>query len=69
MRFENGMFPVSAHYDELLTTLYGDYMVLPDEKERQCKVHAMKVDLENSYEKYLEWQAGQKIEIYTRSIR
>lgn len=69
MRFEKREFPVSKHYDGLLTTLYGDYMKIPPESERACKVHAMKVDLENSYEKYLDWQAEQKVEVFTRSIR
>jgi lipopolysaccharide cholinephosphotransferase len=60
MQFEDGKFPVSMYYDELLTTLYGNYMVLPSESERKRKIHAIKIDLEHSYEKYLDWQAGQK---------
>lgn len=69
MRFCDGEFPVSSYYDSLLTTLYGDYMTLPPEKERAVKVHAMKIDLEASYENYVDWQANQKIDVYTRSIR
>lgn len=69
IRFEDGEFPVSRHYDEMLTTLYGDYMKVPTESERACKIHALKVDAEHPYTEYLDWQAEQKIDVYTRSIR
>lgn len=69
MQFENHPFPVSAHYPELLTQLYGDYMVPPPPGERQCKVHAEIVDLEHSYEEYWEIQQKMKFKDYTRSIR
>ena len=69
MPFEDGLFPVSACCDELLTTLYGDYMTPPSEDELKCKVHAAKVDLEHSYEMYLDWQRNQSFTEYTRSIR
>lgn len=69
MPFEGATFPGSAHYDDLLTTLYGDYMTPPAEEELKCKVHAAKVDLENSYEMYLDWQRQQSFTEYTRSIR
>ena len=61
--------PLSACYDELLTTLYGDYMTPPSEQELKKKVHAVKVDLEHSYEIYLDWQRQQQFTEYTRSIR
>ena len=35
--FENHEFPVPSNYDEVLTTLYGDYMTLPDVEDR--KIH------------------------------
>ena len=63
------MFPVSAHYDELLTTLYGDYMTPAPEAERGQKVHAEIVDTESSYENYLEIQKTMEFDGYTRSIR
>ena len=69
MQFENYPFPVSAHYPELLTQLYGDYMVPPPPEKRQCKVHAEIVDLEHSYEEYWEIQQKMKFKDYTRSIR
>lgn len=69
MFFEDKRFMVTAHYDELLTMLYGDYMVLPSEAERSCKVHAVIVDLENSYEIYAEYQRSMVITDYTKSIR
>ncbi len=67
--FENHIFPVSAHYHELLTQLYGAYMVPPPEEERQCKVHAEFVDLDHSYEDYWEMQQTMEFQDYTRSIR
>lgn len=67
--FENGYYPVSAHFDELLKQLYGNYMVPLTESQRRCKVHAELVDLENSYINYLEWQREQKFTEFSRSIR
>lgn len=67
--FENGQYPVSAHYDKLLSQLYGDYMTPLPEAQRGCKVHAELVDLENSYVNYLEWQRETKFTEYSRSIR
>ena len=67
--FEGGRFPVSAHYDELLTTLYGDYMTPLPEDECGQKVHAELVDLDNSYEKYWGIQRDLSFSELTRSIR
>lgn len=69
MNFEDGKYPVSRHYDKLLTQLYGDYMTEPPENERGCKVHGEIVDIENSYEKYVGIQKGMDFQEYTRSIR
>lgn len=69
MDFEDRQFSVTKCYDRMLTMLYGDYMVLPKESERICKVHAVVVDLENSYEKYAELQRNMKITDFTQSIR
>ena len=69
MPFEGGTYPVSAHWDELLTTLYGDYMTPPPPEERERKVHAEIVDTENSYEIYRDIQRDLKFSSYTRSIR
>lgn len=68
-RFEDGDFPVPSEWDALLHTLYGDYMQLPSEGERACKVHAVMIDCEHSHERYEEWHRSQKIETYERSIR
>lgn len=34
LNFEDGMFPCPKGYDKYLTEMYGDYMKLPDENER-----------------------------------
>ena len=34
-KFEDGLFPIIASYDEFLTLRYGDYMQLPPESKRQ----------------------------------
>ena len=67
--FEDGVFPISAHYDALLTRLYGDWHVLPPPHERRCKEHAAILDLERPYTEYLEQQRRMEIAQYTRSIR
>lgn len=69
LKFEDGSYPVSEHYDALLTALYGDYMEPLPEDEREMKIHAELVDLENSYEKYIGIQEKMVFNEYTRSIR
>ena len=67
--FEDGVFPVSAHYDALLTKLYGDYRRLPAPEERAKKQHVAILDLNRSYTEYLEQQRSMQFDTYTRSIR
>ena len=67
--FENGEYPISAHYDELLTVLYGDYMTPLPEERRGCKVHAEFVDLSKPYTEYLDWQRCMDFSEYSKSIR
>ena len=67
--FEDGEFPVSAHYDELLTTLYGDYMTPTPVEKRGQKVHAEIVDLERPYTEYIGVQENMEFKEYTRCIR
>lgn len=69
MPFGRGEYPVSAHYDEMLTRLYGDYMTPLPEHLRGCKVHAEIVDTERSYEQYWQIRLNMKITEHTRSIR
>lgn len=69
MPFEGGMYPVSAHYDALLTRLYGDYMTPPGEQERRCKVHGEIIDPDHSYEDYWALRQTMHITERTRSIR
>ncbi len=69
MQFEDENFPVSMHYDALLTRLYGDYNKLPTQEERKCKEHAAILDLERPYTEYLEEQKKMKFYAFTKSIR
>ena len=69
MPFEGRSYPVSAHYDALLSRLYGDYMILPSEEARKCKEHNFLVDVDRPYTEYLGYQKGKKIEVFYESIR
>lgn len=69
MPFESGDYPVTAEYDALLTTLYGDYMTLPPVQQRTCKQHAYLVDLNRSYDAYQNARDGVAFDVFTRSIR
>ena len=68
MDFEDMKAPVSAHYDELLTTMYGDYMKLPSEEERKIKEHAVLIDTEHNYTEYENYRDGMRFDVYTRNI-
>lgn len=67
--FQDGLFPAPVQYDEILKTLYGDYMTVPPESERKCKEHAILVDLKHSYEHYKTYRDGMKFDVHIRSIR
>ena len=67
--FEGAEYPISKHYDSLLKILYGDYMQLPPPEERKIKQHAVIVDLNNSYEKYLDYHKELKFDDLSQSIR
>lgn len=69
IQFEDGVFPVSAHYDELLTKLYGNYHVLPSLEERECKEHVAILDLEHSYVEHLSELRNMHFDVLSRSIR
>ena len=68
MDFEHLKVPVSAHYDELLTTMYGDYMTLPSEEDRKVKVHAILIDTERNYTEYEHYRDGMTFDVYSRNI-
>lgn len=67
--FEEGQFCGPVGYDEILKTLYNDYMRIPSEEERRCKEHAVLVDLTRSWEHYRTYHDEMKFETITRSIR
>lgn len=67
--FERQAIPVSAHAKDMLTLIYGDFMTLPPEEERRCKVHGVIVDTACSYEAYLQQQREMKVTEFARSIR
>lgn len=50
--FEGYMMPVPKGYDEYLKIAFGDYMVLPEEKDRVMHHDVIFCDLENSYKIY-----------------
>lgn len=67
--FEGGTYPVPREFDELLTTLYGDYLQIPPPEQREIKQHAILVDLERSYEHYEHYRDDMVFDVHTRSIR
>lgn len=69
VEFEGKNYPGTAYADSLLTLLYGDYMKPLPESQRKNKVHAILVDLDHSYEKYVHYRDGMKFDVLTRSIR
>ena len=54
IQFEGRKFSVISGYKKYLEITYGDYMKLPSEEERQAGLHAEVVDLNTSYEVYVE---------------
>ena len=68
-QFEDGQFPIPVGYDEILTQLYGDYMIPLAKDKRGAKKHAEIVDLYNSYIVYKGIQKKIHFGEYTRSIR
>jgi len=69
LEFGEKKYPVSKSYDALLTVLYGDYLRIPTEGEREIKQHAFLVDLRKSYQAYENYREGMKFDVNTRSIR
>lgn len=69
LAFESGEFFAPQQYDVLLRIMYGDYMSLPPESERERKVHSFLVDLKRPYQFYEGYRAGMKFEAPTQSIR
>ena len=69
MPFGNGRFLIPEDYDALLSQMYGDYMTIPPAADRVCKIHAILVDLEHSYEEYEHYRDDIEFTEFSRSIR
>lgn len=69
MKFEDGSFPVPCEYDSILTQLYGDYHVVPDEVAINSKKHAILVDTAHPQSFYEHYTDGIKFDTHTISIR
>lgn len=67
--FEQGEFSAPEQFDQILSTLYGDYMTLPPVEERKCKEHALLLDLNRDYTHYKNYRDNMEFETVTRSIR
>jgi len=67
--FEDGVYPVPAHYDKMLRTMYGDYMQMPTAEERGIKKHNVLVDLKHDFKTYDHCRKGMKWDAHIRSIR
>lgn len=67
--FVDKNYPVSKHYDELLTILYNDYMTIPDLNVIKIKKHAILVDLNKPWEEYVDYRDNMEFKEFTRSIR
>lgn len=51
--FEGYKFSIPKDYDKILKQIYGDYMQLPDEKDRKTTHSFAILDLEKDYKEYL----------------
>lgn len=53
VKFENVYLPVPQLVEEYLTMRYGNYMKLPSKSEQKTAIHAIYVDLNTDYTKYV----------------
>ncbi|MDU0984202.1 MAG: 2-C-methyl-D-erythritol 4-phosphate cytidylyltransferase, partial [Enterococcus faecalis] len=51
--FEDTKMPIPVGYKRYLTQVFGDYMQLPPEEDRQPHHEALIVDTKKSYTEYL----------------
>ena len=51
--FEDTKMPIPVDYKRYLTQVFGDYMQLPPEEDRQPHHEALIVDAKKSYTEYL----------------
>lgn len=52
VEFDNYKMPIPVGYDKYLKIAFGDYMILPPEKDRVAAHEFIFMDLDNSYENY-----------------
>lgn len=69
MEFEDDLFPVPCEYASVLSQLYGDYNVIPDEAAINSKKHAILVDTTHPQSFYEHYTDGMKFDTHTISIR
>ena len=69
VQFEGKNYPIPTNYHQLLSMMYGDYMVLPSFDERKTKKHAIIVDTLRSYEDYEGYRDEMSFDVTTKSIR
>ena len=50
MKFEDSQMPMPERYKDYLTHYYGDYMKLPEEKDRVSRHHIAKLEIESVLE-------------------
>lgn len=67
--FEGREYPIPAGYEDVLQTMYQDYMRIPTLEERCCKRHAAIVAVDSSYETHLAELDGMFFRNSTKSIR
>ncbi|MBR6740974.1 MAG: LicD family protein [Clostridia bacterium] len=69
IQFEGKKYPIPVNYHHLLSTMYGDYMVIPSHREREAKKHAIIVDTLRSYEDYEGCRDKMSFDVTSKSIR
>lgn len=67
--FEGKEYPIPGGYEEVLRTMYQDYMRIPTPQERSCKKHGAIVSVDSSFETHLAELDDMVFQNSTKSIR